>query len=156
LIGNEGVSRRWEKARRGKAIDAQSKAGFGFGGEMSGALPKSVFGRPLRRVGSPLDRKMFEDESGARQVAGRTDDLGAGPAVVRHDALAVEDVLDGVLGLAFFDDGVGRNSLGKGERGHDVCFDELVVSWTAGEDEVRCDAGFEFADALESAFALLR
>ena len=76
--------------------------------------------------------------------------------MVSHDALAVEDILDSVLGLAFFDDGVRRNSLGEGERGHDVCFNELVVGWTAGEDEVRSDAGFVFTDALESAFALLR
>jgi hypothetical protein len=136
-------------------VDPQVQAGFGFGGKVSGALPKRVFGRPRGRVGSPLDWKMFQDESRSRQVAGRADDFSAGPSVVSHDALAVEDILDGVLGLAFFDDGVGRNSLGEGERGHDVCFDELVVGWTAGKDEVRSDAGFVLADALQSAFALL-
>ena len=64
--------------------------------------------------------------------------------------------MDCVLRLAFFEDGVGRNSLGEGERGHDVGFDELVVGWAAGEDEMRSDAGFELANAFEGAFALLR
>ena len=32
---------------------------------------------------------------------------------------------------------------------------KLVVCWTAGEDEVRSDAGFELANAFEGAFALL-
>ena len=98
---------------------------------------------------------MLQDKSGAREMAGGADDFGAGPAVRGHDALAVEDVLNGVLSLTFFDDGVGRNSLGKGERGHDVGLDELVVRGGAGEDEMRSDSGFELANAFERAFALL-
>ena len=40
------------------------------------------------------------------------------------------------------------------ERGHDVRFDELVVSSGSGEDQVRSDAGFVLANAFEGAFAL--
>src|SRR5438309_10737148 len=97
---------------------------------------------------------MLQDESGAREMAGGADDFGAGPAVCGHDALAVEDVLDGVLRLRFFEDGVGWNSLGEGERGHGVGFDELVVRRGAGEDEMGSDPGFELANAFEGAFAL--
>ncbi len=72
-----------------------------------------------------------------------------------HDAGAVEDILNGVLRLVFFDDGARWDALGDGELCHDVCFDELVVSWATGEDEVRSDAGFELTDAFECALALL-
>ena len=150
------MSRRWEKARRGKAVDPQLEAGFGFGGEVSGALPKRVFGRPRRGWVRHWIGKCSRMRAVRGRWLGELTTSALVQSVVSHDALAVEDILDGVLGLAFFDDGVGRNSLGEGERGHDVCFDELVVGWTAGEDEVRSDAGFELADALESAFALLR
>src|SRR5438270_1125063 len=88
-------------------------------------------------------------------MAGGADDFGAGPAAGGHDALAVEDVLHGVLRLSFFDDGVGWNSLSEGERGHDVGFDELVVGGTAGEDEMGSDPDFKLADAFECALALL-
>ena len=66
-------------------------------------------------MGAPLHRKVFQDKSGTRKMAGRADDLGADPAVCGHDALAVKDVLNCVLGLTFFEDGVRRNSLGEGE-----------------------------------------
>src|SRR4051794_18536227 len=89
-------------------------------------------------------------------MAGGTDDFGAGPVMCGHDALAVEDVLNGVLRLRFFDDGLGWDALGEGERGHGVGFDELVVGGAAGEDEVRSDPGLELANAFEGAFALLR
>src|SRR5260370_13379875 len=88
-------------------------------------------------------------------MAGRADDLGTGPAAGGHDALAVKDVLNCVLSLTFFDDGVRWNSLGEGERGHGVRLDKLVVGSGAGEDEMRSDPGFELANAFEGAFALL-
>lgn len=72
-----------------------------------------------------------------------------------HDALTVEDVLDGVQSLTFLDDVCGRDALREGERGHDVGFDELIVRGAAGEDDDGSDAGFEFAYSFEGAFALL-
>ena len=72
-----------------------------------------------------------------------------------HDLGGVEDVLDGVVGLAFFDDGGGGDTLGFGEDGHGVGFDEVIVGGTAGHDEDGSDAGFVFADAFEDASALL-
>src|SRR5215469_17659035 len=89
-------------------------------------------------------------------MAGRADDFGAGPAVCGHDLAAVEDVLNGVLSLPLFDDGVRRNSLGEGECGHGVGLDEVVMGGAAGEDDMWSGAGLELANAFESALALLR
>ncbi len=98
---------------------------------------------------------MFEDECGAREMACGADDFGAGPVVCLHDLVAVEDVLDGVLGAAFFEDRVRWDALRECECGHDVGFDELVVGRASGEDERGGYAGFVFADAFEGALALL-
>ena len=46
--------------------------------------------------------------------------------------------------------------MGFGEQGHDMRFDELVVGRSSSEDEVRCDASFEFTDAFERPFTLFR
>ena len=75
--------------------------------------------------------------------------------MVVHDLGGVEDVLDGVVGLAFFDDGGGGDALGFGEEGHGVGFDEVVVGGAAGHDDGGGDAGFVLADAFEDALALL-
>ncbi len=99
---------------------------------------------------------MFQDQGGSRKMAGRADDLGAGPAMGGHDALAEKDVLNGVRGQPLFDDGVRWNSLGLGERGHDMRLYETVVGGSAREDEVRSDARLELANAFERALSLLR
>src|SRR5260370_23696410 len=88
-------------------------------------------------------------------MAGRADDLGTGPAAGGHDLLAVKDILNCVLSLTFCEDGIRRNRLGEGERGHGVRLDKLVVGSGAGEDEMRSDPGFELANAFKSAFTLL-
>src|ERR1700678_2244728 len=71
-----------------------------------------------------------------------------------HDALAVVDILNGVLRLSLFDDRILRNSLSQGEHGHDVGFDELVVGWATSEDEMRSNPGFELSNTFEGAFPL--
>jgi hypothetical protein len=76
--------------------------------------------------------------------------------VCGHDALAVEDILNRILSLIFFEDGLWRNSLGEGERRHGVRLDKLVVRRSAGDDQVGSNPGFELANAFEGAFALLR
>lgn len=106
-------------------------------------------------MGAPLDRKVFEDESGAGEMARGADDLGAGPAVLSHDALAVKDILNGILRLVFLDYRARGNSLCDSERGHDVRFDELVVGSASGEDQLRGDSGLVLVNAFERAFALL-
>ena len=142
--------------RAGKAIHSQLHAVLGLDAKVGSALPKAVVGRPRGSVGTPRYRKVFEDQSGARKVAGRTNYFGAGPLMRCHDAGAVEDILNGVLRLVFFDDGTRWDTLRDGELCHDVCLDELVVSWAAGEYEVGSDAGFELTNAFEGAFALFR
>ena len=72
-----------------------------------------------------------------------------------HDALAVEDILNGVLRVIFLDDRTWWNTLRDRKCGHDVRFDVLIMSRAASEDEVWSDSGFELADAFEGAFALL-
>ena len=72
-----------------------------------------------------------------------------------HDLRRVVDVLDGVLGLAFLDEGGGGDALRLSELGHDVRFDELVVGGASGHNEARGDAGAVLADAFEDAGALL-
>ncbi len=72
-----------------------------------------------------------------------------------HDLCRVIDVLDGVLCLGFFEDGGGGDALCGSELGHDVGFDEGVVSGAAGHDDARSYAGLVLADAFEDAFALL-
>ena len=145
----------WEKARCGKAEELELEAVLGFETEAGCALPERVAGGPGGCVGAPAKLVVLQDESGAGEMAGGADDFGAGPVVGCHDALAVEDVLDGVLGLSFFDDVFGRYSLCDGERGHDVGFDELIVRRAAGEDDAGSYASFKLADAFEGAFALL-
>jgi len=106
-------------------------------------------------MGGPLDGIVLENERGARKVTGRANYFGGVPAVVGHDLAAVEDILNCVLRVVFFDDGGGRDPLGQRECGHDVGFNELVVCGASGEDQVRSDAGFELANAFERAFPLL-
>jgi len=85
----------------------------------------------------PCDGKVLKDKSGARQMAGRTDDLSTAPAMLGHDALAVEDILNRVLSLTFFNDRAGRDTLCDGEQCHDVRFDKLIVCGTASQDKGR-------------------
>ena len=70
-----------QKARCGKAEEAQLDAILRFKAEANGALPEAVLRRPWCGMGAPLNGKVFEDERGARKVTGRADDLGTRPAV---------------------------------------------------------------------------
>ena len=88
-------------------------------------------------------------------MAGRTDHLGAVPSISGHDAPAVEDVLDRILGLVFFDDCVYRHTLRQSEHRHDVGFYKTVMCWAACEDEVRRNAGSKLTNTLKGTFSLL-
>jgi len=141
---------------------AEVEATPGLSGVEDGLGEDAVLGRPGGGVGSPFDSERGlavveggEDERCAAEVVRGTDDLGGGPAVGVHDVSGVEDVLDGVLGLALFEDAGGGDALRLGELGHDVGFDEVIVGWTAGHDEARGDSGVVFADAFEDAGTLL-
>jgi hypothetical protein len=72
-----------------------------------------------------------------------------------HDALAVVNILNCVLSLPFFDDGILRNSVSQGKRGHDVRFHKLVMGRAASKDEMRSNAGFELTNAFEGTLPLL-
>jgi hypothetical protein len=73
-----------------------------------------------------------------------------------HDVLAIEDVLNGVSGLILLDDCAGWDALFHCEGSHDVSLWKLIVGWTTRKNDVRCDAGFELANAFKRALPLLR
>ena len=138
-----------------KAQHTQLQTRLRLDAEVGYPLPEGVFGRPWCGVGAPLKWEVLKDKCGSRQMAGRTYHLGASPAMPGHDALAVEDILNGVLRVIFFDNRTWWDALRDRKRGHDVRFDVLIMSRAAGENEVWGDSSFELADAFEGAFALL-
>jgi hypothetical protein len=73
-----------------------------------------------------------------------------------HDVLTIEDVLNGVSGLILLNDGAGWDALFHCEGSHNVGLWKLIVGWATRKDDVRCDAGFELANAFERALPLLR
>ena len=75
--------------------------------------------------------------------------------MLMHHLSGVVDVLNGVLGLGLFIDCHGGNALRRGELGHGVGFDELIVGGSSGHDEAWRYACFIFADPFEDALALL-
>jgi len=72
-----------------------------------------------------------------------------------HDGGGVVDILDRVLGLAFFDNGIGGHSLRAGELGHNVGLDKVIVGRAASHDELRGDAGTVLTNTFEDSLALL-
>ena len=76
--------------------------------------------------------------------------------MLMHDLRGIVDVLDGVLGLAFFDDVGGGNALRGSQLCHSVGFDQVIVRRPASHDDVWGNAGFVFAHTFEDSFALLR
>lgn len=67
---------------------------------------------PMSSMGTPVDIEVgltkiqcIDDECGAGKVTGRANDFGRVPAILMHDPSGIIDILDGVLGLDFFDQG---------------------------------------------------
>ena len=96
-----------------------------------------------------------KDERGSGEVIRRADDLSRCPAMVVQDRGRVVDVLDGVVGLWFFEDVGRRYAEGLGKLRHHVGFHEMVMGRTAGHDEARRNAGAVLAHTFQDALTLL-
>lgn len=152
-----------KEAGGGKAVEAEDEAVPGLADVERGHAEDIIFRGPARGVSTPVnveaglvDVKGVDDERGAGEMAGGTDDFRGVPAVLVHDAGGVVDVLDSVLGLNVFEDCRCRHALASSQLRHDIGFNVLIMGGGAGQDEVWGDAGFVLADTFEDAFALLR
>ena len=96
-----------------------------------------------------------EDQRRAGQMIRRADHFSRAPTVLFHDFVAVVEILDGVMGLSFLDDGGLGDSICLGEQSHGMCFDKFIMGSRSGHYDVIAHSLLELAYTLHHPLALL-
>ena len=139
-----------------EAVLHEHPAALHLAPERVGDLAGGVFDGPSRGVRAPGEVIVLEDQRRAREMRRAADDFSGVPVVLLHDLVAEVDVLDGVVGLPFFDDIVGGDTLRNSEDLHAVSFDELIMGSATGHDDAWCDARAVLANTFQHTLTLLR